>query len=64
MKGQSLVIQARTMPTCERRGVTIATEDGRQEVTLDGELCGHTPLEARVADEQLQLVIPASSRAP
>jgi|GEM_PF-2088283 diacylglycerol kinase family enzyme len=52
------------MPTCERRGVTIATEDGRQEVTLDGELCGHTPLEARVADEQLQLVIPASSRAP
>jgi diacylglycerol kinase family enzyme len=46
------------------RGVTIATEDGRQEVTLDGELCGHTPVEACMADERLRLVIPASSRVP
>lgn len=40
------------------RSMTIFTENQSQAVTLDGEVSLQTPVEARVADEQLQLLVP------
>jgi diacylglycerol kinase (ATP) len=42
----------------QARSVTIFTENEPQAVTLDGEVYTQTPVEARVADEQLQLLVP------
>ncbi len=42
----------------QARSVTILTENEPQAVTLDGEVSTHTPVEAYVADEQLQLLVP------
>ncbi len=44
----------------QARNLTIFTENGPQAVTLDGEVCAQTPVEARVADEQLRLLVPAT----
>ena len=44
----------------QARSLTIFTENGPQAVTLDGEVCAQTPVEARVADEQLRLLVPAT----
>jgi hypothetical protein len=41
--------------------VTIVTENEPQAVTLDGEVCMQTPVEARVADEQLRLLAPEAT---
>ncbi len=42
----------------QARSVTIFTENEPHAVTLDGEVSMHTPVEARVADEQLRLLVP------
>jgi diacylglycerol kinase (ATP) len=42
------------------RNVIIDTIGGREDVTLDGEIRGQTPIHARVADEQLRLIVPHS----
>jgi diacylglycerol kinase (ATP) len=44
----------------QARNLTLFTEDEPQAVTLDGEVCTQTPVEVRVADEQLRLLVPAS----
>jgi diacylglycerol kinase family enzyme len=42
----------------QARSVTIFTENEPQAVTLDGEIYTQTPVEARVADERLRLLVP------
>lgn len=42
----------------QARSVTIFTENEPQPVTLDGEVSTQTPVEARVAEEQLELLVP------
>lgn len=42
----------------QARSVTICTENEPQPVTLDGEVATQTPVEARVAEEQLELFVP------
>lgn len=46
----------------QARSVTILTENQAQAVTLDGEVCMQTPVEARVADEQLRIFVPEAAR--
>ena len=41
--------------------VTIRTRRERHQVTLDGEVCGHAPVYARVAERRLRLIVPAPS---
>ncbi len=45
----------------QARSVTIFTESEQQAVTLDGEVCSCTPIQARVANERLRLIVPVSS---
>ncbi|MBV9614626.1 MAG: hypothetical protein JO031_04115, partial [Ktedonobacteraceae bacterium] len=40
------------------RGVTITTSVDPQDVTLDGEVRGQTPISAQMASEQLRVVVP------
>ncbi len=42
----------------QARSMLILTENEAQAVTLDGEVSTQTPVEARVADEQLRLLVP------
>jgi diacylglycerol kinase family enzyme len=42
----------------QAQSVTIFTDNEPQAVTLDGEVCLQTPVEARVANEQLQILVP------
>jgi diacylglycerol kinase (ATP) len=42
----------------QARGVTIATSVDPQEVTLDGEIRGQTPISVRMASERLRVVVP------
>ena len=44
----------------QARSVTIRTPAGSQEVTLDGEIRGQTPVDVRMADAKLQVVVPGS----
>jgi diacylglycerol kinase (ATP) len=44
----------------QARGVLIATSVDPQDVTLDGEVRGQTPGYARVADQRLRVVVPAT----
>lgn len=44
----------------QARSLTIFTENGPEAVTLDGEVCTQTPVEACVADEQLRILVPAA----
>lgn len=50
----------------QARSVTIFTEHNPQPVTLDGEVSTQTPVEARVAQERLELLVPRDrcERAP
>jgi diacylglycerol kinase family enzyme len=41
------------------RGVTISTNADLQDVTLDGEVRGQTPVSAQMAAARLQVVVPA-----
>ncbi len=41
--------------------VTIRTRREHQQVALDGEVCGHAPIYARVAERRLRLIVPALS---
>lgn len=43
----------------QARSVTIFTENEPQAVTVDGEVYTQTPVEACLADEQLQLIVPS-----
>ena len=43
----------------QARSVTIVTKNEPQAVTVDGEVFTQTPVEAHVADEQLQLIVPS-----
>jgi diacylglycerol kinase family enzyme len=40
------------------KAVTIAADTEWQDVTLDGEIRGRTPIYARVADERLRILLP------
>jgi diacylglycerol kinase (ATP) len=42
----------------QARGVTITTRVDPQEVTLDGEIRGQTPISVRMASERLRVVVP------
>lgn len=42
----------------QARGVTISTNIDPQDVTLDGEVRGQTPVYVRTADERLRVVVP------
>ncbi|MBE3558585.1 MAG: NAD(+)/NADH kinase [Ktedonobacteraceae bacterium] len=42
------------------RGVVIATEADPQDVTVDGEIRGQTPIRVRTADEQLRVIVPTA----
>lgn len=44
----------------QARGVTITTLSGPQDVTLDGEIRGQTPVEVQMAAESLRVVVPHS----
>ncbi len=42
----------------QARGVTITTQVDPQDVTLDGEVRGQTPMHACMADERLRVIVP------
>lgn len=44
----------------QARGVTITTLSGPQDVTLDGEIRGQTPVDVQMAAERLRVVVPHS----
>lgn len=46
----------------QARSVTIFTENELHPVTLDGEVSTQTPVEACVASEQLELLVPCDAR--
>jgi diacylglycerol kinase (ATP) len=48
----------------QARGVTITTSLDPQDVTLDGEIRGQTPMHVQVAPEPLHVVAPIISREP
>ena len=43
------------------KGVTITTNVDPQDVTLDGEVRGQTPVSTRIADERLRVIVPQTS---
>ncbi len=44
----------------QTRGVTITTPAGLQDITLDGEIRGQTPVEVQMASEKLRVIVPLS----
>jgi len=42
----------------QAQGITISTEADPQDVTLDGEVRGQTPMHVRLASERLRVMVP------